>query len=550
MTKEMSEKFPVFRLTQEAYDQLRLFAGESPEAYLDPEVDFAEILASRGVTDYREKTDVFSDRPISLTPVSKGRQHRADRQALDFYNSLTGITPSVATDERMWAWMTHFRLHAYGLGRWRQQSNTNLKNYVRDHWFVSSTQSSALWTSNTAARTWWIAHTAVKAANASGGAFTAQDALDDFSNFAVHYHILATKYVFIRHPDVLAELVRVLLNEAKGIKAEDGLYALTKRLNHMSGTRILDVLPRAQIRKEIIESTEEIMSDPDLVADRTKLRNRKPFISLNLGAGVQSTVLALKADRGEDGLPRPDVAIFADTGWEPPAVYEHLEWLESELSYEVIRVDAGSSIRDNVLSGIRPNGKSYLGIPAHLENPDGTLSVSKRQCTDDYKIKPIQNWLREHLGLKHGHRAPKRIQVEMWLGISVDEIARKKESRDEWITKRYPLIEMGVSRGQLLDWFKRNYPGRDLPRSACVGCPYKSDAEWKWLLEKDPQSFYDAVFVDKALRDIPVVRNAITSNGGKAYLHRSRAPLAEVDFSDTADYDTLMEEECEGLCGI
>ena len=167
-----------------------------------------------------------------------------------------------------------------------------------------------------------------------------------------------------------------------------------------------------------------------------------------------------------------------------------------------------------------------------------------------YQIKPIQNWLREHLGLKHGHRAPKRIQVEMWLGISVDEIARKKESRDEWITKRYPLIEMEVSRGQLLDWFKRNYPGRDLPRSACVGCPYKSDAEWKWLLEKDPQSFYDAVFVDKALRDVPVVRNAITSNGGKAYLHRSRIPLAEVDFSDTADYDTLMEEECEGLCGI
>ena len=37
---------------------------------------------------------------------------------------------------------------------------------------------------------------------------------------------------------------------------------------------------------------------------------------------------------------------------------------------------------------------------------------------------------------------------------------------------------------------------------------------------------------------------------GKAYLHKSRTPLAEVDFSDTTDYDTLMAEECEGLCGI
>lgn len=44
---------------------------------------------------------------------------------------------------------------------------------------------------------------------------------------------------------------------------------------------------------------------------------------LSLGAGVQSTTLALMAAHGEIG-PMPDCAIFADTGWEPKAVYEHL----------------------------------------------------------------------------------------------------------------------------------------------------------------------------------------------------------------------------------
>ena len=44
------------------------------------------------------------------------------------------------------------------------------------------------------------------------------------------------------------------------------------------------------------------MSDPDMVSDRTKVRNRTPFKSLSLGAGVQSTVLALMAERGEYGL--------------------------------------------------------------------------------------------------------------------------------------------------------------------------------------------------------------------------------------------------------
>ena len=55
--------------------------------------------------------------------------------------------------------------------------------------------------------------------------------------------------------------------------------------------------------------------------------------------------------------------------------------------------------------------------------------------------------------------------------------------------------------------------------------------------------------MDRALREIPVVRNAITRKG-TAYLHRSRIPLAQVDFDGATDYDSYMAEECDGLCGI
>ena len=37
------------------------------------------------------------------------------------------------------------------------------------------------------------------------------------------------------------------------------------------------------------------MSNPDLVKNPAKIRNIKPFRSLSLGAGVQSTVLTLMA---------------------------------------------------------------------------------------------------------------------------------------------------------------------------------------------------------------------------------------------------------------
>lgn len=60
---------------------------------------------------------------------------------------------------------------------------------------------------------------------------------------------------------------------------------------------------------------------------------------LSLGAGVQSTTLALMATKGE--IEAPDCAIFADTGWEPKAVYRHLQWLEDVLPFPVHRVSAG-----------------------------------------------------------------------------------------------------------------------------------------------------------------------------------------------------------------
>ena len=288
------------------------------------------------------------------------------------------MNPRQATDERLWAWMTHFRLHAYGLERWRRPANVNMKNYVRSHWFSSGSMD-AFWRHNTASRTWWMAHTALKAAQGAAGAFSAADALRAFADTASFYHI-PMYYNFTRDPMILGEVVRAILNEAEGINAEKGTYALLRRLNLMGGTQLLPLLPREQLREEIVDDVERIMSDPELVNDRSKIRNRTPFRSLSLGAGVQSTVLALMAERGEYGLPKPDVAIFADTGWEPPSVYEHLDWLSKQLSFEVVRVKAGN-IRDNILAGTSPDGHNYLGIPAYLINENGSSALAARQCT-------------------------------------------------------------------------------------------------------------------------------------------------------------------------
>ena len=285
-------------------------------------------MEDSGINNYSEATGITAKGPIALEPVIAGDRNRADCQALSFHAALDEITPARATDPLMWSWVTHFKLHSYTIERWRRTNTTKLPDYIKAHWFAEN-QSSAIWNSNTAGRTWWIAHTAIKASEASAGAFTAQEALDHFANFAVHYHILIRSAV-MRSPVLLAEFVRALLNEGIGMKAESGARELFQRVNLEAGTRMLDLLPREEIRTIIYNHLDDIMSNPDLVRDRRKLRNRKPAIrSLSLGAGVQSTVLALLADRGEYGLPKPDVAVFADTGWEPPHIYEHLDWLQS-----------------------------------------------------------------------------------------------------------------------------------------------------------------------------------------------------------------------------
>jgi hypothetical protein len=203
---------------------------------------------------------------------------------------------------------------------------------------------------------------------------------------------------------------------------------------------------------------------------------------LSLGAGVQSTTLALMAAHGEVG-PMPDCAIFSDTGWEPPAVYAHLAWLMSPnvLPFPVHIVSAGN-IREDLIAGAQ--GARWASIPAFTRNitPAGTampvfdedddgelvrigarilltdridIGMIRRQCTKDYKIVPIRRKVRALVGLT-GRRSPNTPIVEQWIGISLDEAIRMKPSFEDWQVNRWPLIEQRLSRQDCLRWLTRH----------------------------------------------------------------------------------------------
>src|ERR1039457_3883021 len=174
---------------------------------------------------------------------------------------------------------------------------------------------------------------------------------------------------------------------------------------------------------------------------------RVPVVSL--GAGVQSSALALMAAEGRFGA-SPELAVFADTGWEPAAVYAQLDWLTEQLPYPVERVSAGN-IRDEAVAAAERHGGRFASMPLHLLNRDGTKGQLRRQCTKEYKLAPIRRRLRA-LGLDY---------VEMWLGISLDEWQRMKPSGLQWIENRWPLIEAKLTREDCKAWLaERGMPER------------------------------------------------------------------------------------------
>lgn len=258
---------------------------------------------------------------------------------------------------------------------------------------------------------------------------------------------------------------------------------------------------------------------------------------LSLGAGVQSTTLALMAAAGE--IERPDCAIFADTGWEPAKVYAHLAKLEAALPFPTYRVSAGN-LRTDILAKSAGSVGRFASVPWFTSNG----GMSPRQCTSEYKIAPINRKLRDLLGAQPRQRLPVG-SVEVWIGISRDEAVRMSPARMRWQRNRWPLIERGMSRADCLQWLDR--ADWSAPKSSCIGCPYHGDAEWRHLRDYDPSGWSDAVMVDSALRASGPFRGMRATH----YMHRSLVPLDQVDLSTAADHgqSDLWGEECSGLCG-
>jgi len=195
---------------------------------------------------------------------------------------------------------------------------------------------------------------------------------------------------------------------------------------------------------------------------------------LSYGGGVQSTAILLLALEGKIEL--PEFVVFSDTGSELPETYKTVEEMkkrckEAGLHFETV----GSKIK-----GAEPGvslHEYYLNVDIHPYLP----MVTNPRCTFNFKIYPVRRYVKTRVD-----KAGPKPWAKSMLGITTDEAHRMRDSDLKWTENVYPLIELGWSRKNCIDYIALEYPELSVAKSGCHCCPYQSPKSWIKLRKEHP----------------------------------------------------------------
>ena len=217
-------------------------------------------------------------------------------------------------------------------------------------------------------------------------------------------------------------------------------------------------------------------------------------------------------------LPGVDVAIFADTGAETQSTYDTVAawtpFFESK-GIRVVRADVWGRVTD-----CADQSGHFAAVPFYTVDAGGKRGRLKRQCTTEYKVRPIRRSIRLLLGKAVTGRLAVGL-AEQWIGYTREEVGRLKPSRVAFLVDRFPWIELGWFRWQVEEYLRGFARTHLLPMpraSACWMCPFRDD--WHVLPDEE---IARAVSFDTRIRDLR--RRGVA---GQLFLHRSCQPLPQV----------------------
>lgn len=247
-----------------------------------------------------------------------------------------------------------------------------------------------------------------------------------------------------------------------------------------------------------------------------------PFRCLSMGAGVQTTAMLIKFwKRYLKGY-----VVFADTGDEKAETYWYIEnYLKpfcktKGIRWVTVRHKHGFTLMEWCI-------KRKI-VPIR----------TMRWCTGDFKIKPINRFLRA-IGAKKKH------PVYEDIGISLDESHRANFSKKDvqYVVKEYPLLDAKITRRGCYDIIKEaGWPVP--PKSGCDFCMFQKRSEIRILQKEHPERFHKIVEMEKNKYDYP--KNPMI---GKFTLDNLEKNASLDSFTDEDD-DDMMDSCDSGHCFV
>ena len=196
---------------------------------------------------------------------------------------------------------------------------------------------------------------------------------------------------------------------------------------------------------------------------------------LSMGAGVQTTAILIDSQDY-------DLVMFADTGAEHVETYDYIDKYLIPFCKK----------RGLVWKTVRNEKWTLEDSLRHYNGPPDTYH---RVCTNDFKVRPIQRYMRRV------HKVTATNPYTLIMGITYDEAHRANMSpRYLYELRAFPLVDKKMTRQDCKDVIRRH--GWPLPRkSGCDFCPLQRRAGWKRLKVESPKRFAELVELERDFKN-------------------------------------------------
>lgn len=217
------------------------------EKYRSGSFDFLEV-DSANYFEIDAQLDTLKIALVSCTPTD----HNEIECCIAIHESLTGVTPYLARDPRLWVYLTHTVLLQYARTRWPiPDDKTKAISHIKKHFFAIGNR--GIERDNAASRIWWMASLCYRVSN-----IPLREALSAFlDQYDVRANIIE-RPTTSQSVTVFNALVHRLCESYKSDKKlleRENFRPVMKKLNLKGGVKLLEALNDTQVNSILDECT-------------------------------------------------------------------------------------------------------------------------------------------------------------------------------------------------------------------------------------------------------------------------------------------------------